>query len=131
MQMTWGGVVDWTPDAKVRIAEATDEISRRLEVDDETANRLWEGMSDVDELMAIKGLCAYPGGEQSVRVIPETLEFARTERLSCLRKRLKAGTLQTAQGCDRCRSARAQEPSRPCTLSATGRLPAAGLCGSR
>jgi hypothetical protein len=77
MQMGWGGVVDWTPDAKVRIAEATDEISRRLEVDDETANRLWEGMSDVYELMAIKGLCAYPGGEQSVRVIPETLEFAR------------------------------------------------------
>jgi hypothetical protein len=57
MQMSWGGVVDWTPDAKVRIAEATDEISRRLEVDDETANRLWEGMSDVYELMAIKGLC--------------------------------------------------------------------------
>ena len=51
--MSWGGVVDWTPDAKVRIAEATDEISRRLEVDDETANRLWEGMSDVYELMAI------------------------------------------------------------------------------
>jgi hypothetical protein len=77
-QMGWGGVVDWTPDAKVRIAEATDEISRRLEVDDETAIRLWEGMSDVYELMAANGLCAYPGGEQSVRVIPETLEFVRT-----------------------------------------------------
>jgi hypothetical protein len=28
------------------------EISRRLEVDDVTANRLWEGLSDVYELMA-------------------------------------------------------------------------------
>jgi hypothetical protein len=77
MQMGWAGVVDWTPDAKVRIVEATDEIGRRLEVDDETANRLWEGMSDVYELMAAKGLCAYPGGGQSMRVIPESLEFVR------------------------------------------------------
>jgi hypothetical protein len=71
MQMMWGGVVDWTPEAKVKIAQATKEIGRRLEVDEETANRLWEGMSDVYEFMAGKGLCAYPGGEQSVRVIPE------------------------------------------------------------
>jgi hypothetical protein len=35
-------------------------------------------MSDVYELMAAKGLCAYPGGEQSVRVIPEALEFIRS-----------------------------------------------------
>lgn len=77
MQMMWGGVADWTPEAKVKIAQATKEISRRLEVDEETANRLWEGMSDVYELMAAKGLCAYPGGEQSVRVIPEGLEFIR------------------------------------------------------
>jgi hypothetical protein len=28
--------------------------------------------------MATRGLCAYPGGEQSVRVIPEVLEFIRT-----------------------------------------------------
>jgi hypothetical protein len=73
-----GGVVDWRPEAKVKIAHATEEISRQLEVDEETGERLWEGMSDVYELMAAKGLCAYPGGEQSVRVIPEALEFIRT-----------------------------------------------------
>lgn len=78
MQTGWVGVVDWTPEAKVKIAQATKEISRRLEVDEETANRLWEGMSDVYELMAGQGLCAYPGGEQSVRVIPEALEFVRS-----------------------------------------------------
>jgi hypothetical protein len=77
-QMMWGGGVDWTPEAKVKIAQATKEISRRLEVDEETADRLWEGMSDVYELMAGQGLCAYPGGEQSVRVIPEALEFIRS-----------------------------------------------------
>jgi hypothetical protein len=71
------GTVDWAPEAKVRIARATKEISRRLEVDKETADRLWEAMSDVYEVMAGQGLCAYPGGEQSVRVIPEALEFIR------------------------------------------------------
>jgi hypothetical protein len=35
-------------------------------------------MSGIYELMADKGLCAYPGGEQSVRVIPEALEFIQT-----------------------------------------------------
>jgi hypothetical protein len=78
MDMGWGGTVDWTPDAKVRIARATTDISRRLDVDEETANRLWEAMSDVYELMASQGVCAYPGGEQSVRAIPEALEFIRT-----------------------------------------------------
>ena len=79
MQMGWGGAaVDWTPEAKVKIAQATREISRRLKVDEEIADRLWEGMSDVYELMAGQGLCAYPGGEQSVRVIPEALEFIRS-----------------------------------------------------
>jgi hypothetical protein len=34
-------------------------------------------MSGIYEQMAGKGLCAYPGGEQSVRVIPEALEFIR------------------------------------------------------
>jgi phytoene/squalene synthetase len=77
MQMMWGGVVDWTPEAKVKIAQATKEISRRLEVDEETANRLWEGMSDVYELMAAQGMCDFPGGEQSVKVIPEALEYIR------------------------------------------------------
>jgi hypothetical protein len=62
----------------VKIAEASKEISRRLEVEDETADRLWEGMSDVYEFMATQGLCAYPGGDQSVRVIPEALEFIRS-----------------------------------------------------
>jgi hypothetical protein len=78
MEVGWGGVVDWTDEAKVRIAEATKEISRRLEVEDETADRLWEGMSDVYEFMAAQRLCAYPGGDQSVRVIPEALEFIRS-----------------------------------------------------
>ena len=59
----------------MRIAHATKEISRRLEVGEETADRLWEAMSDVYEIMAGQGLCVYPGGEQSVCVIPETLEF--------------------------------------------------------
>ncbi len=75
--MGWGGAVDWTDEAKVRIAEATKKIVRRLEVDQETADRLWEGMAEVYEAMASKGLCAYPGGEQSVRVIPEALEYIR------------------------------------------------------
>ena len=35
-------------------------------------------MSDVYEVMAGQGLCAYPGGERSVRVIPEALEFIRS-----------------------------------------------------
>ena len=78
MQMMWGGVVDWTPEARLKIAQATKEISRRLEVDEETANRLWEGMSDVYEVMASQGLCAYPGGKQSVGVIPDALEFIRS-----------------------------------------------------
>jgi|Tabmets5t2r1_1033131.scaffolds.fasta_scaffold61735_2 hypothetical protein len=78
MGRIWGGEMDWTPEAKVKIAQATKEISRRLEVDEETANRLWEGMSDVYELMASQGLCAYPGGEQSLRVVPEALEFIRS-----------------------------------------------------
>jgi hypothetical protein len=78
MQMMWGGVVDWTPEAKVKIAQATKAIGRRLGVGEETADRLWEGMSGIYELMAGKGLCAYPGGEQSVRVIPEALEFIQT-----------------------------------------------------
>ena len=78
MQMGWVGEVEWTPEAKVKIAQATSEIRRRLEVDEETADRLWEAMSDVYELMASQGLCAYPGGEQSVRVIPEALEFVRS-----------------------------------------------------
>jgi hypothetical protein len=43
-----------------------------------TANRLWEGLSDVYELMASQGLCAYPGGEQSALVIPEALGFIRS-----------------------------------------------------
>jgi hypothetical protein len=60
---------------EVKIAQATKEISRRLDVDEATADRLWEGMSDVYEFMATRGLCAYHGGEQSVRVIPEALEF--------------------------------------------------------
>jgi hypothetical protein len=78
MDMGWLGTVDWTPEAKVRIARATKQITRRLEVDEETANRLWEAMSDLYEVMAGQGLCAYPGGEQSVRIIPETLEFIRS-----------------------------------------------------
>jgi hypothetical protein len=45
MRMMWAGEVDWTADAKVKIAEATEQISRRLDVDEETANRLWEGMT--------------------------------------------------------------------------------------
>lgn len=77
MTMGWGGAVDWTDEAKVRIAEATKEIARRLDVDEETANRLWEGMADVYEALASNGLSAYPGGEQSVRVIPEALAFIR------------------------------------------------------
>lgn len=77
MQMGRVGVVDWAPEAKVKIARATKEISRRLEVDEETADRLWEAMSDVYEVMAGQDLCAYPGGEQSVHVIPEALEFIR------------------------------------------------------
>jgi hypothetical protein len=82
MRTMWGGVVDWRPEAKVKIAHARKEVGRHLGVDEETGNRLWEGMSDVYELMAAKGLCAYPGGEQSVRVIPEALEFIRTRAVA-------------------------------------------------
>ena len=74
--------MDWTPEAKVKIAQATREISLRLEVDEATADRLWEGMSDVYEFMATRGLCAYPGGEQSVRVSPEALEFIRSRAVA-------------------------------------------------
>ena len=35
-------------------------------------------MSDVYEVMPSQDLCAYPGGEQSVRVIPEALEFIQS-----------------------------------------------------
>jgi hypothetical protein len=90
MDMGWGGTVDWTPEAKVRIAQATTDISRRLEVDEETADRLWEAMSDVYELMASQGLSAYPGGEQSVRGIPEALEFIRCRSTRCPKRRIDA-----------------------------------------
>jgi hypothetical protein len=76
--MGWAGEVDWTPEAKLTIAQATKEIGRQLEVDEATADRLWEGMNDVYEFMATRGLCAYPGGEQSLRVIPEALQFIRS-----------------------------------------------------
>jgi hypothetical protein len=76
------GTVDWAPEAKVRIARATKEISRRLEVDEETADRLWEAMSDVYELMAGQGLCAYPCGARHPRgagVHPEQIRrYARS-----------------------------------------------------
>jgi hypothetical protein len=39
-------------------------------------------MSGIYEQMAGKGLCAYPGGEQSVRVILEALEFIAGSRVS-------------------------------------------------
>jgi len=77
MQMVRGGEVDWTDEAKVLIGQATQEITQRLGVDEETANLLWETMSDVYEIMATKELCGYPGGEESVRVIPEALEYIR------------------------------------------------------
>jgi hypothetical protein len=77
MEMMSGGMVDSTPEKRVRIAETIKEIGRRLEVDEETANQLWERMAGVYASMADQGLCAYPGGEQSVRVIPEALEFIR------------------------------------------------------
>jgi phytoene/squalene synthetase len=73
----WGRRGGLDAQAKVKIAQATKEINRRLEVDEDTANRLWEGMSDVYELMAAQGMCAFPGGEQSVKVIPEALEYIR------------------------------------------------------
>jgi hypothetical protein len=41
------------------------------------ARKIDLSMADVCEAMASEGLCAYPGGEQSVRVIPEALEFIR------------------------------------------------------
>jgi hypothetical protein len=66
------------PGARRVVDQATKEITRRLGVDEETAHRLWEGMSGTYELMAGKGLCACLGGEQSVRVIPEALELIRT-----------------------------------------------------
>jgi hypothetical protein len=72
------GTVVWTDEAKMRIATSTAEIARRLKVDHETANDLWERMASVCEVMATKGLCAYPGGEQSAQVIPEALDLIRT-----------------------------------------------------
>jgi hypothetical protein len=77
MQMMWGGVVGWSDDKKVKMAQATEDVSRRLGVDEETAEQLCEWMSFVYGLMASHGLCAYPG-DQPVRVIPEALEFMRS-----------------------------------------------------
>lgn len=77
MQMMWGGVVGWRDDKEVKMAQATKEISRRLGVDEETAEQLCEWMSYVYGLMATQGLCAYPG-DQPVHAIPEALEFLRT-----------------------------------------------------
>jgi hypothetical protein len=34
-------------------------------------------MSDVYELMAARGMCAFPGGEQSVNVISDALRYNR------------------------------------------------------
>jgi hypothetical protein len=65
-------------DEDVNLTRLIADISRRLEVDEETAERLWEAMSAVYELMASQGLCAYPGGEQSVLGIPEVLRFIRS-----------------------------------------------------
>jgi hypothetical protein len=67
----------WRDDKKVKMAQATKEISRRLGVDDDTAEQLCEGTSYVYELMATQGLCAYPG-DQPAHAIPEALDLMRT-----------------------------------------------------
>lgn len=77
MQMMWGGGVGTRPEAKVKIAEATKETSRRLGVDEETAELLCESMRYVYGHMASQGLC--PSGlDRSIRIIPEALEFIQS-----------------------------------------------------
>ena len=56
--MSWGGMTRRT----------------RLEVDHATANRLWEAMSDVYEVMAGEGMSADRGGARSAHPSPEALE---------------------------------------------------------
>jgi hypothetical protein len=75
MQRMWGGVVDWTPEAKVRIAEATKEISRRLEIDEETADRLWEGMKGRTDVTR-------RGSPTTIVVNPQSVTRGASPRLS-------------------------------------------------
>ena len=58
------------------MAQASKEISRRLEVGEETADQAVRMESYVYGLMATQGLCPYPG-DQPVHVIPQALEFVR------------------------------------------------------
>jgi hypothetical protein len=90
MQMMWGGVVDWRPEAKVKIAQATNEISRRLEFDEETANRLWEGMSDVYELMLPMACLPTPAVSSPCASFPRRSSSSRAERPLCLNGRADA-----------------------------------------
>jgi hypothetical protein len=84
MMMASGGVVDWRPEVKACIAESAKEVARRLGVDEETANRLWEGMADVYEAMATKGLCAYPGGISPCASYPRRWSSSGAGRTPCM-----------------------------------------------
>jgi len=45
---------------------------------------MWEGMSDVYELMAGQGLCAYPGRSSPCASFPRRWSSSGAERLFCL-----------------------------------------------
>jgi hypothetical protein len=64
-------------DASVR--ETIDGIESRLGVSGEKAERLWDAMCAVYELMGDDGLCDSAGGCESMRVIPEALVYIRYE----------------------------------------------------
>jgi hypothetical protein len=57
-QMASVGVVEWSDDKQAKVAQATKDIRRRLELDEETAGQLCEWMSCVYDYMAARGLCA-------------------------------------------------------------------------
>jgi hypothetical protein len=61
------------------IEETVAEIARRLDVDTAMAERLWEAMSEAYDVLGETGRCDGARGMESMRVIPDALDFIRHE----------------------------------------------------
>jgi hypothetical protein len=90
MEMGRGGTVDWTDEAKVRIGQATKEIARRLEVDEETSNVLWEGMSTSTSSWRAKACVPTPAVSSRCASFPRHWSSSEAELLLCLNRRTDA-----------------------------------------
>lgn len=55
------------------------DIARRLDVDKTMADRLWNAMSEVYDILGETGKCDGAGGMEAERVIPDALDYIRHE----------------------------------------------------